>query len=331
MTRSSQNSRPAATQQTAQNVLMIRPAAFGFNPETAASNRFQRATVGSTNPVVAAREEFAAAVRALRSEGVNVCVVDDRDEPRCPDAVFPNNWVSLHADGTVVLYPMESPIRRQERRRDAIDQVCAATGFRVQRWLDLTAHEQHGRYLEGTGSLVLDHIHRVAYAARSSRTHDAVVAEWCAALGYRAEVFDAADRDGAPVYHTNVLLSIGQRFAVIVAPAIAARDRDRVLDSLAAGGRTTIRIGHDEMHAFCGNVLELGAWDEHLGDCSVLAMSATARRGFRAEAFAQLAAQVDSVLAIPIPTIEALGGGSIRCMLAEVFAPSSAGTQARWN
>ncbi len=319
MTSPSPHPRPTVPLQTAQNVLMIRPAAFGFNPETAASNRFQRADVAVADPVAMARQEFDAAVRALRSEGIGVCVVEDRAVPRCPDAVFPNNWVSFHADGTVVLYPMESPVRRQERRRDAVEQVCAASGFRVQQWLDLTAHEQHGRYLEGTGSLVLDHVHRVAYAARSSRTHESVVAEWCAARGYRAEVFDATDRDGAPVYHTNVLLSIGQRFAVIVAAALAPNDRERVLQSLAASGRVTIALTQAEMQAFCGNVLELGAWDENLGDCSVLVLSATARRALRPEAFAQLAAQVDSVLAIPIPTIETLGGGSIRCMIAEVF------------
>jgi hypothetical protein len=319
MATSSASPNPAAAPQTAQTVLMIRPAAFGFNPETAASNRFQRAGVDAAAAAPQARAEFDAAVRAIRSEGVDVVVVEDRPSPALPDSVFPNNWVSFHRDGTVVLYPMEAPTRRLERRRDAIEQVCRETGFAVTRWVDLTHHEQAQRYLEGTGSLVVDHRARVAYACRSSRTHEAVLQEWCAALGYASVVFDAADASGAPVYHTNVLLSIGDRFAVLAAEALPPRDRDRVIARLASTGRVVLPISFAEMQRFCGNVLELGAWDENLGDCSIVAMSQTARQGFAPETYAQLASLTDTVLAIPIPTIEQLGGGSIRCMLAEVF------------
>jgi hypothetical protein len=307
--------------QTAQHVMMIRPAAFGFNPETAASNRFQQNAGAASDAANTAIDEFDAAVRALRSEGVQVCVIEDAPEPKRPDAVFPNNWVSFHRDGTVVLYPMESPTRRRERRRDAVEQLCRATGFQITRWVDLSPHENRGAYLEGTGSLVLDHVGRVAYAARSSRTHESVVQDWCAQLGYAAELFDAADRDGAPIYHTNVLMSIGSGFAVVAADVVAPVDRERVLRRLTSSGRAVLTIDESEMRAFCGNVLELAAWDESLGDCSVLAMSASARRGFAATTMAKLAACVDNVLAIPIPTIERLGGGSIRCMIAEVFAP----------
>ncbi len=308
-------------QQITQTVFMVRPASFGFNPETAGSNRFQQAdTALAADAAQLAQREFDAAVQALRSEGIRVIVVDDRLEPRCPDAVFPNNWISFHADGTVVLYPMEAPTRRRERRRDVAEQVAHDSSFAITRWVDLTAHEQAGRYLEGTGSLVLDHRARVAYACRSSRTHEAVLQEWCAALGYAAEVFDAMDPRGAPIYHTNVLMSLGERFVVCAADAVATADRERVLARLAATQRDLLTLSADEVAGFCGNVLELASWDENLGDCSILVMSTTARRSFRPDHLARLSAACDTLLAVPVPTIERLGGGSIRCMLAEVFA-----------
>ncbi len=317
----------AGPQQTTQQVLMIRPAAFGFNPQTAASNRFQQPSeIAAADAARLAVAEFDGAVRALRSEGIEVCVADDQPASALPDAVFPNNWVSFHADGTVVLYPMESPTRRRERRRDVIERVCAETDYEVTRWVDLTAHENAGRYLEGTGSLVLDRVRKVAFACRSSRTHEAVLREWCDALGYEAEVFDAHDVSGVPIYHTNVVMSIGRRFAVLCVAALAPQDRERVVARLTAAGRDIIAISQAELAGFCGNVLELGSWDESMGDCSVLALSATARASFASENFARLSALVDVMLPIPIPTIERLGGGSIRCMIAEVFggAPTEA-------
>ncbi|MBV6423741.1 MAG: hypothetical protein NAOJABEB_01549 [Steroidobacteraceae bacterium] len=308
------------TQQCTDAVFLVRPAAFGFNTETAATNRLQRA---GTLPDAQARQqalaEFDGMVTALRSEGVQVCVVEDTPAPPKPDAVFPNNWVSWHADGTVVLYPMQAANRRAERRDGIIDAVAQATGFQVDRVLDLTAHERDGRYLEGTGSLVLDRIARVAYACRSPRTDERVLAEWCEAMGYEAEVFDAFDRDGVPLYHTNVLMGIGRRFAAIGADCIAGADRERVLARLAASGRAVIRLDRSEVESFAGNLLELASWDEALGDSSVLALSATARAALAPERYAQLAACVDVVLPVPVPTIERLGGGSVRCMLAEVF------------
>jgi hypothetical protein len=302
---------------------MVRPASFGYNPETAASNKFQREAVTAEGGEGAiARREFDGVAAALINEGVRVCVMDDTPEPPKPDAVFPNNWVSFHADGTVVLYPMQAESRRRERRRDVIDGVAARLGFKVSRVVDLTSHEADGRYLEGTGSLVLDHLERTVYTCISPRTHPEVVQEWARELEYEPIVFSAVDRAGVPLYHTNVLMCVGDRVAVVGTEAIVAKDRGRVLERLRASGREIVELGQGEIERFGGNMLELGTWDEALGDYRVLVMSETARHAVAAEAFARLSACTDEVLAVPIPTIERLGGGSVRCMLAEVFLPS---------
>lgn len=301
---------------------MVRPASFGYNPQTAASNKFQRLPAGATEETAAAPQEFDALAGALNGDGVRVCVVEDTIEPAKPDAVFPNNWVSFHEDGTVVLYPMQAECRRYERRGEVVDEVASRLGFKVTRLLNLTSHEQHGRYLEGTGSLVMDHIERTAYACISSRTHAAVLQEWAKELGYEPIILNAFDRAGAPIYHTNVLMCIGERVAIVGTEAIVAADRGPIVERLRASGREVIEIGHTEIEHFAGNMLELGTWDEALGDYRVLVMSETARHSLSADAFARLSACTDEVLAVPIPTIERLGGGSVRCMLAEVFLPA---------
>lgn len=296
---------------------MVRPKAFGFNAETAASNRFQQA--GGTGDVAAlALAEFDAFAAALESEGVRVCVADDTPDPRKPDALFPNNWVSFHADGTVVLYPMQAENRRIERRPEILATVTRETGFAITRTIDLTSHERTGRYLEGTGSLVLDHVARVAYACRSPRTHDVVAREWARETGYELELFDARDATGTPIYHTNVVMSVGSTFAVAALDNIDAADRGRIAERLRAA-HDLIAIDDAEMRGFAGNVLELGSWDEHLGDFRLLVMSRTTRRALHPKKFARLSAAVDSVLAAPIDAIERHGGGGVRCMLAEVF------------
>jgi hypothetical protein len=297
---------------------MVRPKAFGFNAETAASNRFQHAG-GSGDVAEQARAEFDAFAGALVSEGVRVCVAEDTAEPRKPDALFPNNWVSFHADGTVVLYPMQAENRRIERRPEIVETVARETGFVVTRMIDLTPHEKAGRFLEGTGSLVLDHRARVAYACRSPRTNEVVAREWASRTGFELELFDARDASGAPIYHTNVVMSVGTRFAVAALGNIDAIDRERVVARLRAGGLDLIDIDEAEMRGFAGNVLELGSWDEHLGDFRLLVMSRTTRRALHPEKFARLSAAVDSVLAAPVDLIERHGGGGVRCMLAEVF------------
>jgi hypothetical protein len=303
---------------------MVRPHAFGYNPETAATNTFQRPhdLANAAAAAAEARAEFERLAQALGSEGISVCAVDDTTQPPKPDAVFPNNWLSFHDDGTLVLYPMQSTSRRLERRPEVIDAAVKRLNFKVSHLVDLTHHERQGRFLEGTGSLVLDHAQRVAYACTSPRTHAELVAEWARELNYEAVIFQAANRAGAPLYHTNVLMCIGERMVVIGSAAIAPGDRDRVLARLRASGREIIEIGHDEIEHFAGNMLELGTWDEALGDSRVLVMSDTARRALSPELFAQLSGCTDTVLAVPVPTIEKLGGGSVRCMLAEVFRPA---------
>ncbi len=232
--------RGPSRQQCAGSVLMIRPAAFDYNPETALTNKMQQPADGRDSQALA-RAEFDGLVQVLESEGIAVCVVEDTAEPAKPDAVFPNNWVSFHEDGTVVLYPMQAETRRRERRREVVDAVVEKVGFRVSRILDLTHHEREGRFLEGTGSLILDHVERVVYASLSPRTHPAVVQEWAREMGYESCVFSAFDRAGVPLYHTNVLMCVGARMAVIGAEAIAPGDRARTLERLRAGGREVHR------------------------------------------------------------------------------------------
>jgi hypothetical protein len=198
----------------ATGVCLVEPAAFAFNPETATTNRFQQP--GALSPAAAtarARIEFSGLVGALQEAGLATAISADSPEPPKPDAVFPNNWVSFHADGTVVLYPMRDATRRAERRETVIDTVKTRLGFIESRRLDLTMEERSGRFLEGTGSLVLDHRARIAYASRSPRTDEALVREWSRQMDYEPFLFDAATTDGTPVYHTNVLLWIGGRAA----------------------------------------------------------------------------------------------------------------------
>lgn len=292
--------------QGAAAVLTIRPAAFGFNPETAASNRFQRPVEGELAAL--GRAEADGLADALARAGIEVCQVEDAPAPPKPDAVFPNNWVGFHPDGTVALYPMEAPIRRAERRELVVAEVLARTGFVERRRLDFTAHEREGRYLEGTGSLVLDHLQRVAYAARSSRTDPGLCATWGRAMGYELVLFDAIGPGDAPVYHTNVVLAIGTTWAAVAAHAIAPADRERVLERLQRD-REVIPLDPAAVSGFAGNLLELA------GPVIALSTTALAALGPAARTLERHGALVP----VSIPTIEAAGGGSVRCMLAEVF------------
>ena len=311
------------TSQCAGAVLMVEPAAFGFNAETAPSNALQH--LPSEEPALnaTARAESAGVRRALESEGVRVLMAKDTPSPAKPDALFPNNWVSFHADGSVVLYPMLSPKRRLERRPEVVEEVCATLGFRPRRRIDLSVHENSGRFLEGTGSLVLDHVAGIAYACRSPRTDESLVQEWARLMDFEAVIFNATDAAGKPYYHTNVMMWIGTRCAVVCAAAIDAADRERVCARLSRGERELLEIDRAAVAAFAGNMLELATWDEALGDASVLVMSSTAHAGLSAPQLQRLSGSVDVVLAVPVPTIERIGGGGLRCMLAEV--PETAG------
>jgi hypothetical protein len=298
--------------------MMIRPAAFDYNPQTAQSNRMQVASgPSSANVAGLALAEFDAAVAGLRSAGVPVCVVADEPVPPKPDAVFPNNWVSWHADGTVVLYPMQAPNRRLERRPASLESIAERCRYRIARVLDLSPFEAQGRYLEGTGSLVLDHVTRQAFACRSLRTDEGLVRQWADQLGYTPVVFDAVDEAGVAYYHTNVILSIGQKLAVVASEAIAPEDRERVLTALAAGSRELIEIDRAAVVAFAGNMLELLSAEGR----RVYALSARVRDALPKADWDRLAAGTDQLLELAIPTLERIGGGSVRCMLAEVFSP----------
>ena len=296
---------------------MIRPAAFQYNPQTADSNRMQQGGAGD-EAGGAAVAEFDHCAAALRGAGVRVAVVQDDPEPPKPDAVFPNNWISWHADGTVVLYPMQAQNRRRERRREILEPVADALGYRIRRVVDLTRHEQQGRYLEGTGSLVLDHVGRRAFACCSPRTDAGLVVEWAREFDYTPVLFNAADANGVPWYHTNVMLSIGARAALVATDSIAPADRGRVLEQLAATPREIISLDSAAVSAFAGNALELRAPGAG-PDATVYALSATAYAALPRESQQRLRAATGSLLPLPVPTIERLGGGSVRCMLAEVF------------
>jgi hypothetical protein len=301
--------------QCASAVLMIRPARFGANPETADSNRFQQGGAGAEAGDLA-RREFDGLVSALRGAGVDVVVADDTAEPPKPDACFPNNWVSFHADGSAVLYPMMAPSRRAERRPELLENL-RDIGFGISRTIDLSPLEARDEFLEGTGSLVLDRCHRIAYACRSPRTTKGALAEFSARLGYRIVAFDAVGPDGRPAYHTNVVMAIGEGFALVCAEAIAdARQRTRVLRELARAGHEPLEIDAGAMQGFAGNLLALRAGDGR----QVVAASETAWTSLPPAVRTKLEAQARVVTA-PIPTIERYGGGSVRCMIAEVFLP----------
>lgn len=313
--------RDAAGTQCAQGVLLVRPARFGYNRQTAASNRFQKSAASSSGTAERARIEFDALAAAVQDAGISVCVVDDTGEPAKPDAIFPNNWVSFHRDGTIVLYPMQAPNRRTERRMEVLEAVETQLGFKRRRLLDLRSHENQGRMLEGTGSLVLDHVHRIAYACRSARTDESLVREWSAQMNYASLLFDARGADGTPVYHTNVLLSIGSRWAVVCTETIVEADRERVLQRLHDSEREVIEISMQAMSGFAGNILELSGRQASAGAHAVLLLSERARLALQepdSVDWDRLSGCVDEVVAVAVPTIESVGGGSVRCMLAEV-------------
>jgi hypothetical protein len=297
---------------------MIRPACFASNPETLDSNRFQTVSTDRTALEVqrTALAEFDALADALRSAGVGVHVFDDTPTPVKPDAIFPNNWFSTHADGTVVLYPMLAPSRRLERRFDVIESLRTRDGFHVHETIDLTHREAESKYLEGTGSLVLDRLNRIAYACLSPRTDLDVLGEFGQRLDYEIVAFDAFDSGGAPIYHTNVLMSVGTQFAAVCTAAIEESRRAAVVALLASTGRALVDLSFEQMHSFAGNMLELRAQ----GGGYAVAMSATAVQSLTPQQRAALESSA-RIISVPIPTIEKLGGGSVRCMIAEVFLP----------
>ena len=306
-----------AANQAPNAVLMIRPHTFQPNPETAADNAFQSAGVTDVaerqRVAVAAQIEVAAVAAALRGEGVGVVLFEDREGIDTPDSVFPNNWISTHEDGRVVLYPMATTSRRRERRGDVVEGLRER--FEVSQLLDLSPVELEGRYLEGTGALVLDHVHRIAYMARSGRANEAVLDQWCEAMGYSAEVFDTADQSGQSIYHTNVVLSIATNFVVAGLSNIPdPTERARIAARLGETGRDVIKIDQGQVAEFAGNGLELSGSRGHL-----FVLSSRALAALRPDQIAAIETSAH-IVAIGIPTIER-SGGSVRCMLAGIHLP----------
>ena len=303
-------------QQTTDTVFMVRPCRFQSNPLTAASNAFQAQAPADdlelSNAI--ARSQFDRLVVTLRDVGVNCLVFEDTPEPHTPDAIFPNNWVSTHADGRVALYPMEAVNRRPERRAEVI-KALRRFGIQVSEAHDFSAAETASRYLEGTGSLVFDRAQGIAFACESSRTHAELAAEVCEALGYRLVLFRASDRAGRAVYHTNVMMFVGISVALVCTESIHPEYRSEVLREIEFGGREIVEIGFDELDGFAGNMLELEG-----NDGAVIAMSQNAFDSLDVTARATLARHA-RLVASDISHIEAQSGGSVRCMLAEVHLP----------
>lgn len=305
-------------QQTTSTVMMVSPDDFGFNTETAGSNLFQNRAADSGSVQKQALQEFDAMVARLRAAGIRVIRLPSRMDARTPDAVFPNNWFSLHKLSTgervLVGYPMLAPNRRAERRLEHLGNRLAADGLAVSQVIDLSSFEQQQKFLEGTGSMVLDRAHRITYAALSPRTEPSVLQEFAQKLQYRPVSFHSYDCGGVPVYHTNVMMSVGKRFAVICAESIRdTSERDAVLGELRRTGKHIITITLEQMGMMCGNILELRSPKGPL-----IVMSQTAYDHFTLQQKKELQ-RFGTLLPMQIPTIEAIGGGSARCMLGEVF------------
>ncbi len=305
--------------QTTSHLLMIRPAHFGYNVETAGNNAFQQEPKGGQAEAVAiseaAKREFDGLANELAKAGVQLHVVEDTPQPIKPDAVFPNNWVSFHQDGKVFTWPMFSPLRRAERREEIIHEL--ARQFELRERIHLEYFEQKNLFLEGTGSLILDREHKIAYACRSVRTDEQVLDEFCRIQSYQKCLFDAIDARGVPVYHTNVMMALGNRLAVICLQAVREEQQRRnLLQLLEETGKELLDISLEQMGYFVGNMLEVkNTRDEPFWVMSQSAWNSLQNRQRK------LLENSGQILYADLHTIEAYGGGSARCMLAELFCP----------
>jgi hypothetical protein len=298
--------------QNTNHIMMIRPVRFAFNEQTSASNSFQQVPDSTSGIQEKALIEFDGFVNTLRNNGMNVWVVEDTEDPHTPDAVFPNNWISLHDDSRMVLYPMQAANRRLERRADIAHHLGET--FHLLDIIDYTAAEKEHKFLEGTGSMVLDRDFKICYACISPRTNKELLLTFCADFGYSLVDFIATDRKGNLIYHTNVVMCVGQQFLVICFECIAdEQERKRIVH---ATRKTIIEISYTQLEHFAGNMLELiNEKGEH-----VLVMSEQAYNSLTASQVAQLEFFAKIVTA-PLYTIESNGGGSARCMMAEIFLP----------
>jgi len=309
------------SKQITDTVFMIRPKHFGYNPETAENNSFQSKEGADETEKIKERaiSEFDAMVMLMETHGIEVIVFEDTDTPSKPDAVFPNNWISFHSNGSLVTYPMFSSIRRQERREDIIQSLTEKYNYDRRITFDFYEEEKEPIFLEGTGSLILDRDNKICYACVSPRTHVFLIEKFCLLLGYDKEVFFARDSAGEEIYHTNVMMALGKNFAVICLDSITDVDeRQSVINKLESTGKTIFEISMEQMNAFAGNMLQVKSKE---GEAHLI-LSKSAYDSLEAEQKKRLYS-LSNLLIVPIPTIEKYGGGSVRCMIAEVFHPSN--------
>jgi len=298
--------------QTTDTVLMVSPVAFDYNEETAVNNAFQEED-NQSNTAEEAREESDAYIKLLEDNGINVIAVEDTKKPHTPDSVFPNNWFSTHDDGTLVLYPMFAENRRLERKPAALEAIEA--NFDEERVVDLTHYEEEGLFLEGTGSMVLDRVNKIAYACESPRTNRTVLEDFCKQLGYSPVLFKAVGADGTEIYHTNVMMHVGTDVAVVCLEAIQDEaQRTEVKESIEGTGKTIVEITFDQMNHFAGNMLELHNKDGQ----PCLVMSLAAYNSLTKEQVEFLESKM-TLITPDLECIEQNGGGSARCMIAEIF------------
>jgi hypothetical protein len=301
--------------QSTNSMLMIRPSRFYPNPETAADNAFQRRAEGDPDELsAAARIEFDVAVATLRNFGVSVHVFDDTSDPEKPDAVFPNNWISTHHDGRVALFPMYSPLRRRERRHDIVEELRKR--YLVTKVIDYSDFENEGCYLEGTGSLVLDHVNRIAYVSLSNRSTPKMIGRFAEDFGYEPVTFTSIGLDGKPIYHTNVMMCVGTDFALVGLSMIPNEsERSKLQARLEASGKEIVELTADQVANFAGNTIEL---NDGKGK-KLLVLSARAIPTFTEGQQAVLTRHAHFV-PLQLPMIE-MSGGSARCMIAEIHLP----------
>ncbi|MFD1258918.1 citrulline utilization hydrolase CtlX [Mucilaginibacter terrae] len=306
--------RNAMTQVTS-HLLMIRPASFGFNEQTAESNAFQQKGAYLQKVQQKALLEFDTFVELLQSYGVDITVIQDTEDPKKPDAIFPNNWVSFHNNGDVIIYPMQAPNRRWERNEEIISRLRER--FKMNHVIDLSSFEAHNKFLEGTGSMVLDRENKIAYACLSPRTDAEVLDAFCRRLNYKAISFNATDAKQKTIYHTNVMMCLGSRFAVICLDSIQHTvEKEIIKTSLTNTNKEIIAITLEQMNNFAGNMLEVQNKDGQ----SLLIMSRSAHQSLTVKQVQSLK-QYSQIISANLSTIETIGGGSARCMIAEIHLP----------
>ena len=297
--------------------MMIRPAFFGYNAETAQNNTFQQNDKGEDPKFIAqkAQKEFDQFVAKLRKNGIEVIVIEDTLNPIKPDAVFSNNWISFHQDGSIMTYPMFSKVRRLERRADIIDQIKQK--FEVKNHFSFESYESDEMYLEGTGSMILDRPNKLVFACTSIRTNEDILDEFSRLTGYQKIVFQSKDESGQEIYHTNVMMAIGISFVVICMDSIQDKVQKKLLlDTFATYQKEVIEISMDQMNSFAGNMLQVGTSETN----SFLVMSDAAYNALNDSQISTIE-KYTRIIHAPVPTIEKYGGGSVRCMMAEVFLP----------